>query len=223
MAYLEPTPNGGCPSRNYSVVFSFGGRIWKKSTDSKDRIFADACLARVRENLRLAGIGRLAVPVGVDVAAFMMSDGKLQGEPRVAESPTITELIRQYKASLPTDSLESETIRILTIHMRHFERILGTRFRINRLTQQNLQRYVNERSQQQGIRGKKVRTATIKKELDTFRTIWVSSTGRTVACVHGETTRSNAYVSSKVLVCLPTEQTLPSRCTSLTAGESLAF
>ncbi len=98
MAYLEPRTSAGTPSRNFSVVFSFRGKTWKKSTGSKDRTFAESCLARVRENLRLVSIGRLE---GVDVAAFMMSDGRIQGTERTTESLKFGDLFELYKESLP--------------------------------------------------------------------------------------------------------------------------
>ncbi|MCA9264520.1 MAG: site-specific integrase, partial [Planctomycetales bacterium] len=69
-------------------------------------------------------------------------------------------------------SLEESTLTGMRVHVRHLVRILGAGLPIGNLRLGELQRYVDQRSQEKGIKGKRVSAATIKKELTTLRTAW---------------------------------------------------
>jgi integrase len=168
MAWLDRDPSG-----NFHIGFRLGSRKFKRSLRTKNERSANASCARVEVNIRLIEMGRLErPPSGVDVAAFLLSDGKLSGKLEIPRSPSLADLFSEYRESLPVDSLEPETLRIASIHLRHVERVLGTRLTIDRIGPQQLQDYVLARSKQPGHRGKSLSTTTIKKELSTFSTVW---------------------------------------------------
>lgn len=167
MAWLEHDRSG-----NIHVCFRLGERKFKRSLRTKDNRSAAASCSRVEENIRLLEMGRLAIPAGANVAVFLLSDGKLNGRPEASTSVSLACLFSEYRDSLPTDSLEPETLRVARIHTDHIERELGTRFMIDRLKLQTLQEYVVKRSKQSGKNGKTLSATTIRKELSTFRTVW---------------------------------------------------
>ena len=167
MAWLEHDRSG-----NFHLCFRLGERKFKKSLKTKDERSAGAACTRVEENIRLLEMGRLSIPVGANVAAFLLSDGKLTNKPEASNSVSLGKLFSEYRDSLPADSLEPETLRVARIHTDHIERALGQRFMIDRLRLDTLQEYVVKRSKASGKNGKSLSATTIRKELSTFRTIW---------------------------------------------------
>jgi integrase len=173
MAWLERDCSG-----NIHVCFRLGERKFKRSLRTKDNRSATASRSRVEENIRLLEMGRLTIPAGANVAAFLLSDGKLTGKPEISASVPLARLFAEYRASLPADSLEPETLRIARIHTDHLESVLGPRFMIDRLKLQTLQEYVVKRSKASGKNGKTLSATTIRKELGTFRTVWTWALSR---------------------------------------------
>jgi integrase len=112
------------------------------------------------------------LPEHADPAAFLLSDGHLNGKPKVTERLTLSKLTQRYKAALPEGALESESLRIAELHTRHFVRILGVRKTLADIVLDDLQRYVLMRSSEPGKRGKTVSVGTIRKELATLTTLW---------------------------------------------------
>lgn len=97
MAWLEQHPVAG----TYQPVFRLGGVKFKRSLKILDEREATTRLARVEENIRLLESGRLVLPEQADPAAFLLSDGQLNGKPQVAERLPLSKLMERYKASLP--------------------------------------------------------------------------------------------------------------------------
>lgn len=168
MAWLEQHPTAG----TFQIVFRLGEAKFKRSLKTSDPREAAGRLARVEENIRLVESGRLVMSEHADLAAFLLSDGKLNGKLKFAERLGLSELINRYKAALPQGSLESESLRIAELHVRHFVRVLGVRQTLGQLTLEDLQRYVLKRSREPGRRGKSVSVGTIRKEVATLTTLW---------------------------------------------------
>jgi len=168
MAWLEQHPVAG----TYQLVFRLGGSKFKRSLKTADRQEAAARLARVKENIRLVESGRLILPEHADPASFFLSDGQLNGKPKVAKRLLLSRLMECYRAALPVGSLESETLRITELHVRHFVRVLGVRKVLSELSLDDLQRYVLKRASEPGKRGKTVSVGTIRKEIATLTTLW---------------------------------------------------
>jgi integrase len=167
MAWLQRDPSG-----NYHISFRFGGRKFKRSLRTKDEPQAEGRRQRLDENIRLVESGRLEIPPGADAPAFLLSDGKLDGKIVLPATLTLEDFFQQFFGALPAGSLEESTLYGMQIHRRHLLRHLGKRFPVQRLSLDDLQRYVEKRSKEKGIRGRKVGAATINKEVVTFRSIW---------------------------------------------------
>jgi hypothetical protein len=95
MAWLETHPKSG----RFKICFRWAGRKLKKTVKTTDRSDAETALARFKENLDLLERGRLELPAGADVGTFLLSDGKLNGQPSAphfARPLTLAELGDAY-------------------------------------------------------------------------------------------------------------------------------
>jgi hypothetical protein len=77
MAWIDLPPSG-----TFQIAFRFAGRKLKRSLDTTNPQLAEKARLRLEDNLRLVEQGRLDIPEGVDVAAYLLYDGKLRGFPR---------------------------------------------------------------------------------------------------------------------------------------------
>ena len=168
MAWLEHHRS----SATFHVVFRLGGQRFRQSLRTADEQEANTRLSRLEETIRLVESGRLVLPEHADPAAFLLSDGKLNGKLQVAERLTLGDLVQRYRAALPDGSLEPESLRIAELHIRHFVRILGGRKVLSGISLDDLQRYVLKRSREPGKRGLPISVGTIRKELATLTTLW---------------------------------------------------
>ncbi|MEM9352886.1 MAG: site-specific integrase [Planctomycetota bacterium] len=170
MPWLEKTPQG-----RYHVGFRFGGLKYKKALRTRDERTANARVQRLDENLRLLEGGLLTMPANADVAAFLLSDGKLDGtKPNKPKRKlrTLGKLSTAFLASIPEGALEESTINGMRTHLKHLRRVLGASFSLPEASLEDLQSYVESRGKDNGIRGKRLSPSTIKKELTTLRTLW---------------------------------------------------
>ncbi|MCA9124659.1 MAG: site-specific integrase [Planctomycetaceae bacterium] len=157
---------------SFRIVFRYDGRKYSRSLHTSDRDAAAGSLARLEDNLRRAELGTLVIPEGADVATFLLSDGKRTAKREHSPIRTLAELMDAYFDGLPENSLEDNTLYLMKLHRRHLERLLGQDLRITALQLADLQQYVNKRSQEKGLRGKKVQPTTIRKELTTLSGMW---------------------------------------------------
>ena len=168
MAWLEQEKTG-----IYEICFRFGEERIKRSARTREERKALTLAGRIEENLDLIQRGRLTVPEDADLFSFLISDGHVDGsKPRRRKSLKLSEVFDLYEASLPKDSLGPETLRITKIHMTHVVRILGGRRQLQTIKRDDLQQYINTRSNESGKRGRSVSPTTIKKELSSLRTLW---------------------------------------------------
>lgn len=155
----------------HRIVFRFGGRQFQRSLKTdKER----TALARVDDNLRRLELGQMALPPGTDVAAFVLSDGRVEQRPTLKASrfPTLGPLLDEYLACLTPGTVEATTEHCLRIHVRHFKRVFGERFCVREMDFAAVQKYVDNRTASKGLRGKPLSANTIKKELGTLGMIW---------------------------------------------------
>lgn len=75
--------------RGCRIGFRLGGQKHQVAVKSADRKEAEACLARLEENLRLVERGRLTIPDGADVGLFLLSDGKLDRRVQAVKGITL--------------------------------------------------------------------------------------------------------------------------------------
>lgn len=165
MAWLEKREG------NFHLGFRLGDHKFKKSLKTSDAKLAHLALARVERRLGLIEQGEISIPDDVDLATFVLSDGKL-ARPIAIKAATLRELLARYQDTLQVNRLEPKTIETIQLHTDHIGRIFGRNFRTNELSFGDLQSYVDARSREAGRRGRPVSPVTIKKELATFRGVW---------------------------------------------------
>lgn len=167
MAWLEQHRSG-----IYHVAFRVGETRFKRSLDTHDKRKAEASAGRIEENLELVKRGRLVIPDDADVVTFLLSDGKLNRQPESPKLTTPKALFDEFLGSLQSGSIEDSTLYGMKIHIKHLKQHLGANFRIQQLRFDDLQGYVDQRSQDKGLRGRNLSPTTIKKELVTFKAVW---------------------------------------------------
>lgn len=143
MAWLEQKPNG-----RFHIGFRFTGQKLKKSLRTSDPDVAQARLHRLEENVDLVESGRLALPDDADVAAFLLSDGQLNGKPRrLSELRTLKQFSQVFLNSIPAGSLEESTLAGMRIHLGHLSRILGASLSVPALSLEDLQANAERRTE----------------------------------------------------------------------------
>jgi integrase len=175
MASLEKRPGG-----SFRIAFCWGGSKHTASLRTRSRRAAEACRSRLEDNLHRLKLGTLIVPDGVDLFSFLISDGRISVKSDAAASSlgnpktslTLTVLKHRYFDSLPEGNLEKSTIAAMRIHCDFLEKHFGKALLIGNLTLTDLQSYVEKRSHDDGLYGRKVSPVTIKKAIVTLRTIW---------------------------------------------------
>ena len=81
-------------------------------------------------------------------------------------------LFNAFFAAIPAGNLEETTIYSMKIHKGHLVRHLGADLAAQKIDLETLQGYVAKRQTEDGLRGRKLSGATIKKELVTLRCLW---------------------------------------------------
>ena len=157
---------------NFRLVFQIGGQTFKRSLRTSDQREADGMVVLVERRIKMVERGELAVPEEADLASFLIANGKSQTPIAVKPVLTLATAINQYLESIPTGSLEANTLYTLKIHLEHIRRHFGDSFRVEKLGFADLQRYVDARSRKPGRRGKKINPVTIRKELTSFSSLW---------------------------------------------------
>ncbi len=101
MAWLDLPPSGV-----YHIGFRYAGRRWKRSLDTTNSQIAERARVRVEENLRLVQQGRLDVPSSVDVAEFLLFDGKLSFVAHPATDHSLADTIQERQNELNNQRAE---------------------------------------------------------------------------------------------------------------------
>lgn len=167
MASLQLDPVSG----RYRIRFYYAGQEYKRSTKTANEAKAQSILQRVEDTLLFLEQGRLEIPPDADPAEFVLSDGKRTGKPSVSSVRTLGQLFDTYEAQFTEGAKESNTRRVEKIHAGHLKRLIGTNTALGSIKTGTLQEYLNARAKETWHK-KPIRPQTIKKELDTLRTIW---------------------------------------------------
>jgi integrase len=167
MAWLERK------GRLYRIRFRHGGAKLLAILNTDDQLQAQKDLARFEDNLRLVARGRLEVPAGADIGAYLLSDGKLNRCPlaEAAVRPaTLQQLFSGYQASRP--SKEATTRYTEDIHLAHLERLLGGKTQLAHVMTKTLQDYVATRRAETSKFKRAIGSQTVRKEIGTFAAVW---------------------------------------------------
>ncbi len=165
MAWLERRHD------RFRIVFRFDSKRFNVNLKETDRKDANACLARLEENLRLVERGRLAVPIGADFGLFLLSDGKLEQPVQLVRSVTLAEMFAEYQTHFTAGAKEVKTRYNEDIHMKHIARILRGDKPVTAVTAGTVQQFVDERSRELH-NGHPVKAKTVRKAVATFRFVW---------------------------------------------------
>jgi integrase len=152
------------------------GRVSQGEAEAKAGAI-DLILLRIRQRL-------LAVPDGVTLEEFLLSDGRAQplpapheGEQDPDEPVKLAEFKEQYLGARSGGSMEDNSLATARMHLNHFGRTLGKDFDLRGLTLADLQGHVNTRRKEGNPRRKKAgarvtSAATLRLEVSTLRAAW---------------------------------------------------
>ena len=159
---------------SYRIVFRYQRQKFNRSLKTDNANTANACLARVEDNLRRLDMGLIAVPEGADVGQFLLSDGRAPTRPahHAEQIRTLGALLDKFWASIESQRLEDTTNHCIKVHIGHLKRAFGPNRRLNTIGLGTLQEYVDTRAEAKGIRDRTLSPATIEKEVATLCTIW---------------------------------------------------
>lgn len=155
---------------SYRVLFRYNGKqhAFTLGEVSKEEATAkssqcDYLLLRLKQRLAV-------LPQGMDIVEYMETDGKPRPPSETAIARTTLDQLQTRYLAAHERSLEATTIEGIKIHFDHLIGFFGKDLCISDLTLAELQRYVDKRSQDKGIKGRKLAAATILKEIVTLRT-----------------------------------------------------
>lgn len=156
---------------HYRVVFRFGGKKYSTTLNTANRREAAGLLGGVEKTLLRLEQGLIDLPAGADICSFVLTEGRRTEKPKAVEALTLAKLAERYRTELPAGTLEANSLLTIQIHVQHFQRVLGARFAIQTLQFEQLQGYVQARSQER-FRSKPISPATIRKEIATLSGLW---------------------------------------------------
>lgn len=168
MATLKLDPRNGM----WLVRFRFDGQQFQRSCRTTRKAAAVRVLAAVEDAVELLNTGRLAVPECEDLGKWILSGGKSNGGKKAQRTPAARfgavcdAYFADQKQKAPA------TLHQETTHLGHLKRLLKPHTPLSAITLQLLKRYSEKRSNEK-FRGKHVSSKTIRKELTTFRQIWI--------------------------------------------------
>jgi integrase len=148
------------------VKFRFAGRQFFKSLRTADESDALRTKARIEGTLIDIGRGRLVIPDGADVWAFIESDGRRTGDPKWENPPTLSELFKAYFDAQPFK--EPNTIRTEGYHRDRLLALIGDK-PVHLLTPADVQGFISKRAKDR--KRQAVNATTIRKEVATLRMV----------------------------------------------------
>jgi integrase len=165
----------GLQERNgsYRVLFRYEGKQHAFTLDGNPT--EDLARAKVGEvDLKLHQLKQrfISVPPEMDICEFLKYEGRAAIVPQMAPGKTSLGSFRDQYVATHKASLEKTTLDGIELHFGYFVEEWGENFPINDLGLLTLQAYVDGRTKDAGMNGRKVSAATIKKEIITLRTAW---------------------------------------------------
>jgi hypothetical protein len=150
----------------YWIDFRFGGRRYRQSLKTHDPTVAETVAGGVKHTLMLLEQEALQIPEGADIVSFVLSGGRAvkscESNGHSKEPTTLAQLKEKYIEALSIGAVELSSMKTIQMHLRHFIKTLGARFRIGGLTLNDLQGHVNARASKKGIRGRKLSAITLR-------------------------------------------------------------
>jgi integrase len=160
------------------IFFRHGGRQFNRTVPVDSERAAARLCALIEETAVDLERGKRTLPAGADLAAFLMSGGRLAAAAAAArpEPVTLADLFARYRAD-PPEHLEPSTQAMQEIHFRRLLEVLpATDLRV--FGKAEAQSYVGARARQKH-HGRAIHRETIAKELKTLRQAWAWVAART--------------------------------------------
>jgi integrase len=156
-------------TRYFHILFRFAGKQYHKSLKTKNEKKANGMRANIEEMLHDLDRGRATLAPDADLWQFLLSNGTRDGKPVLKEKLTVGRLVDAYLAGVPEGAKEKNSLNTERSHLNHVKRVLGQNRSVLGVDMQ--EEYVNKRARE-NYRGEPIRSATIKKEISSFRTAW---------------------------------------------------
>jgi integrase len=157
------------------LIFWYHGKQHAFTIGQVSKNEAEDTAATVGNLLRGVDDGRIRVPTGLDVVAFIRqrlatlnreSDSTPEPAPRPRDETTLGILRDRYLTTHSNGTIEENSLATVRLHFSHFCRKLGDGFPLSEMSLLHLQDYVN-------ARGKKgISPVTMRKEIATIRAAW---------------------------------------------------
>jgi integrase len=155
---------------NWYAAFKHGGVEYTQSLRTKSDHEAEVRLGAIRDTLYRLEHGTIAIPPGADPKAFILSGGQRTGKSHTAPRLTIGQMSDRYLESL--QGVEDNTRLTLRIHLNHAKRVLKADTSLESVQLADVDRYARLRLSE-SHHGRKTQGHTVRKELRTFRRVWV--------------------------------------------------
>ncbi len=157
----------------WQIRFYWGGEQQQRSCGTKRRSDAYRTLAAAEDTIQLLKTGRLEMPSDVDPFDWILSGGKLPSKP-ASNGKTQDKRFGKICDAYYEDQKQKQDTTLYgeTVHIRHLKRLLSSSTPIQNIDLDALRSYRRRRAKQRH-RGKPISDATIKKELVTFRQVWI--------------------------------------------------
>jgi len=168
MAYLRQDKR----TKHWTVGFRYEGCEFKHSCKTARKTVATRVLATIEETIELLHNGRQSIPEGVAPRLWIISGGKSKIENGRHNAPELP--LEAMCDAYTKDQLQKADTTLLgeAIHIRHLNRLLRSSKRFSSITLDCLKSYAKRRLEQKH-RGQFISAATVRKELGTFRQIWI--------------------------------------------------
>jgi integrase len=157
--------------QRFRLAFRFNDEKHTVNLKSANRKDAEACKARLEDNLRLVERGRLVVPPGADLGLFLMTDGKLERPVAIVRVPTLAALFANYQTNFTAGAKEAITRRMEDVHIKHLTRIIGGKTPVSDVTAGTIQTFIDARSRET-YNGHLIKPKSVKKVVATLRFVW---------------------------------------------------
>ncbi len=171
MASLE-TRLGPKKGPRFRLVFRLHGQKYQQVLAATTQSEAEQIKAATERTLDLIADGRVTVPVDADIGLFVTTDGRIAKLPAKSSTLQLGTLFETYHESLPSGTLEENSLTTIKTHLKHVSQLLGEKKRLAEIRHEDLQRYVKKRLQQSNRRGHTISPVTVRKEVASLRAVW---------------------------------------------------
>jgi len=159
------------------VCYRWNNAQHNKSCGTTKRSEAALICSRVKGTIQLLRTGRIQLPESADPADWIYAGGKSIGNGSSAGGKNLAASAYRF-GQICDDYFEDQarkaetTLNAERVHIKHLKGHFGTVRKITSIHLDHVKEYLAQRLQEKH-RGKLVSGATIKKELATFRQIWI--------------------------------------------------